>query len=117
MARASITDTFDSDDLCSHWTAWALGAGSLDHESGLLRTQLLDATSQRYSNAQISDYHANRRAFMWSPPLRLTVRAWASHPTQALKGTAGFGFWNEPFTPLGRGLPRLPRAVWFFFGY
>jgi hypothetical protein len=34
---------------------------------------------------------------------------------QELRGTAGFGFWNEPFVPVGRRLPRLPRAVWFFF--
>lgn len=27
-----------------------------------------------------------------------------------------FGFWNEPFVPIGRRWPRLPRAVWFFFG-
>ncbi len=116
MARASISDTFESGDLCSHWTAWTVGAGSLDHAPGLLRCHLDDATARQYSDAQISDYHADRRTFAWTPPLRMSVRAWASHPTPSLKGTAGFGFWNEPFTPLGRGLPRLPRAVWFFFG-
>src|SRR5262249_30763783 len=40
---------------------------------------------------------------------------WASHGTDQLKGTAGFGFWNQPIMP-GQALPRLPRNVWFFFG-
>jgi hypothetical protein len=30
-------------------------------------------------------------------------------------GTAGFGFWNHPFSPDTRRL-RLPQAIWFFFG-
>jgi hypothetical protein len=38
------------------------------------------------------------------------VRARAS---RQLAGTAGFGFWNNPFSPLG-GAPALPSAIWFF---
>jgi hypothetical protein len=34
----------------------------------------------------------------------------------ALRGTAGFGFWNHPFSPDMKRLPRLPQAIWFFFG-
>jgi hypothetical protein len=30
-------------------------------------------------------------------------------------GTAGFGFWNDPFLMTGLRLPTLPRAIWFFF--
>jgi hypothetical protein len=64
----------------------------------------------------------------------LTVRARFSHPGPRLdgpcpcdfvyppaadggpilSGTAGFGFWNDPWTP-GRRLPALPRALWFFY--
>ena len=116
MAHANISDTFESDELHVHWTAWTVGDGVLEHAPGLLRFHLPRIDAQRYSNAQISDYDGKRRAFLWNPPLRLTVHARASHPAKALRGTAGFGFWNEPFTPVGRGMPRLPRAVWFFFG-
>ncbi len=33
----------------------------------------------------------------------------------ALRGTAGFGFWNDPFLMTERRPPALPRAVWFFY--
>lgn len=116
MAQPGISDTFESDELHAHWTAWSVGAGRVEHTPGLLRFHLPQGAAHTYSNAQISDYHGAQRAFVWNPPLRLTVRAWASHPAETLRGTAGFGFWNEPFSPVGRGMPRLPRAVWFFFG-
>lgn len=66
-----------------------------------------------YSDAQISDYGA-AAGFRWRPPLRLTVRACCAPGADALRGTAGFGFWNQPFTP-GQAALRLPQAVWFFF--
>jgi hypothetical protein len=47
--------------------------------------------------------------------VRLTVTAWASGDPVALRGTAGFGFWNHPFSPDVRRMPRLPQAIWFFF--
>jgi hypothetical protein len=31
-----------------------------------------------------------------------------------LKGTAGFGFWNDPFLMTEPRAPTLPRAAWFF---
>ena len=34
---------------------------------------------------------------------------------EQLRGTAGFGFWNDPFLMTGWRLPALPRAIWFFF--
>jgi hypothetical protein len=86
------------------------------------------ATANRYSNAQIDDYSGrSARHYPWRPPLRLAVRARASHPAASatpageqsrtagdwLRGTAGFGFWNAPLT-LARGGMRLPDAVWFF---
>ena len=42
----------------------------------------------------------------------MSVRARASHAR--LVGTAGFGFWNDPFT-LSGGVTALPEAVWFFY--
>jgi hypothetical protein len=76
--------------------------------------QLTNAAHTGYSNAQIADYDAGC-AFVWRPPLRLTVRAQASAATGDLRGTAGFGFWNHPFSPDARRMPRLPQAIWFFF--
>lgn len=64
----------------------------------------------RYHDAQISDY-ASRADFRNQPPLRLSLRAWAS---SQLLGTAGFGFWNHAFMPGQRSF-RPPQALWFFF--
>lgn len=117
-----IVDSFDTADLNPHWTPLTLGTGSIQHEDGTLRFVLGPTGDQQYSDAQITDYvnlltdYVNtpgRRRFVAHPPLRLTVRAWGS-PT--IQGTAGFGFWNEPFARESRRLPRLPRAAWFFFG-
>lgn len=92
------------------------GAAQVEHDAGVTYLRLADASRAAYSNAQLDDYAGRpRRAFPWRPPLRLTVRARFSHPAGALKGTAGFGFWNNPLPPGMRGLPRLPRAVWFFY--
>jgi hypothetical protein len=54
----------------------------------------------------------------------MEVRARSSHPaattndtnksTDILRGTAGFGFWNYPFSVRGDIL-MLPEAVWFFY--
>jgi hypothetical protein len=93
------------------------GQGALEPTDGTLRFVTLDATAQAYSDAQIDDYQGlSRRRFPWRPPLRLTVRARFSHPAGALRGTAGFGFWNDPFLMTGLRLPTLPRAIWFFYG-
>ena len=86
------------------------------------------ASAGRYSDAQIDDYHhLSRRGFRWHPPLKLTVRARFSHPVagdgprdgapaeRELRGTAGFGFWNDPFLMTGTRRPALPRAIWFFY--
>jgi hypothetical protein len=71
----------------------------------------------RYTDAQIDDYQGIPRSkFPWQAPLTLTVRARFSENTGGMKGTAGFGFWNDPFAMTGARLPALPRAVWFFYG-
>ena len=117
MPGQSVRDRFDGDAIDPIWKPWAIGTGSVQPADGILRCGIDPASERQYSDAQITDYAGlPRRDYPWQPPLRLTVRAWASHSVSALRGTAGFGFWNQPFVPVGRDLPRLPRAIWFFFG-
>jgi hypothetical protein len=111
----------------THWRRVEKGSGTLGAQNGALRFCLSNATSARYANAQIDDYQGlPRRQFAWRRPLRLTVQARFSHlPAPAtgetamsghtLKGTAGFGFWNDPFLMTEPRLPALPRAAWFFY--
>ncbi len=83
------------------------------------------AAMGRYTNAQIDDYGQRKRAdFPWRPPLRMEVRARSSHPAAttrssgddraSLHGTAGFGFWNYPFSVRGDVL-MVPESLWFFY--
>jgi hypothetical protein len=74
-----------------------------------------------YADAQVDDYHLDY-VMRWRPPVQMTVRARFSHPEPALLGTAGFGFWNDPFgmtkipqRTSWRTYWILPQAVWFFF--
>lgn len=99
-----------------HWQKHIVGGGNLEIAGPVLRLAISDTSAKQYSNAQIDDYQGlPRHEFLWRPPIRLIVRARFSHPTAALQGTAGFGFWNDPFLMTGARLPTLPRAVWFFF--
>jgi hypothetical protein len=94
------------------WRPTQVGGGRLLVTSDGLRLLTAGARRDRYADAQIDDYAGRpRRRFPWRPPVRLTVRARAAGP---LVGTAGFGFWNNPFSPLG-GAPALPAAIWFFY--
>ena len=97
-----------------------MGNGALEATETGLRLVNEDASRRRYTNAQIDDYQGlPRRRFPWRPPLRLTVRGRFSHPagdgSSGLRGTAGFGFWNDPFLMTGARIPTLPRAIWFFY--
>jgi hypothetical protein len=105
-----------SDGLGSRWRRHVNGGGSLEQFGGTIRFVNLGTTSEAYTNAQIDDYQGlPRRHFPWRPSLRLTVRARFSHPVGDLSGTAGFGFWNDPFLMTGGRVPTLPRAIWFFY--
>lgn len=115
--RRTIHDTFTGPELAAPWRPTTYGRGSVELKPDALTCAIAPASDREYSDAQITDYAGlARRDYPWSPPLRLTVRAWASHSVNHLRGTAGFGFWNEPFVPTSRSLPRPPRAAWFFFG-
>jgi len=105
-----------STPLTSHWKQYVVGGGTLALGVDGARFILANTSSRRYANAQIDDYQGlPRRRFPWRPPLRLTVLARFSHPSGQLPGTAGFGFWNDPFLMTGTRTPTLPRAVWFFY--
>ena len=86
-------------------------AGILRSETGL---RLLNLPGRRvgYANAQLDDYQGRaRQHFLWRPPVRLTVRARFSHGASELLGTAGFGFWNDPFLMTGWRVPLSARRL------
>ncbi len=95
------------------WKVAEVGQGAVTPAPGSLRLTVKPSPSA-YSNAQIADYDYDVFNFNWQPPLRMTVTAWVASPVDHLRGTAGFGFWNHPFSPDSRRL-RLPQAIWFFF--
>ncbi len=118
--------------LAPHWRQYTVGNGRLEPIGSTLRFLTADATARQYTDAQLDDYQGlPRRRFLWRSPLRLTVRARFSHPagggstapvlsvakgpTTGLRGTAGFGLWNDPFLMTGARMPALPRAIWFFY--
>jgi len=98
------------------WNRHQRDRGAIECTGGVLRFLNTDTTSRNYSNAQIDDYQmVPRGRFPWRPPLTLTVRARFSDPEGDLRGTAGFGFWNDPFLMTGPRVPTLPRTIWFFY--
>src|SRR5438309_4159316 len=111
--------------LDQHWTQTCIGGGKLYVENSVLRMAFELAQQGKYTDAQIDDYDNMPRAnYPWQPPLRMQVIARSSLPaatlsrtgedTTFLSGTAGFGFWNYPFSVRGDVL-MLPEAVWFFY--
>jgi len=68
-----------------------------------------------YCNAQMDDATPNRRDAPNRPGARLSLRARFSHEAHALRGTAGFGFWNDPFAMGGSRGWAAPQVCWFFF--
>ncbi len=110
--------------LSQHWTTTTLGNARLEVVDSALRMTLPDVRAGSYADAQIDDYgQLPRSQFLWRPPLHMSVRARASLPAATtsstindpiLRGTAGFGFWNYPFSVRG-DLLMLPDAVWFFY--
>ncbi len=87
------------------------GTGVVEFDDQCGRLTLPEASRHAYSDAQVQDYSGlARRDYPWRPPLHFSVEARFS---SSLHGTAGFGFWNNPVS--SRGLPALPRALWFFW--
>ena len=114
-----------AEPLDKRWIQTCTGGGKLFLENASLRMAFDSARKGVYTNTQIDDYgHLKRSGFPWRPPLRLNVVARSSLPAATLRnygknaltlqGTAGFGFWNYPFSVKGDIL-MLPEAVWFFY--
>lgn len=97
------------------WRPTITGAAGLVRTEHGLRFLNLPEPGRRYANAQLDTYAGRARArFRASPPLTMHVRARFSHPAAFMRGTAGFGFWNDPFMMSGVRRPSLPAACWFF---
>lgn len=117
----NVIDNFNN-KFHKHWTQVTTGGGKANIVRSVLKLSYESAESTEYTDAQIDDYTMrSRKEYLWKPPLRMTVRAKASHPAATekneegtLKGTAGFGFWNKPFTMQGKWF-TLPESVWFFY--
>jgi hypothetical protein len=120
----AVFDDFH-ETLDPRWTQTCLGPGTLSVSQSILRMIIPKIARGEYADAQIDDYGTLTRAqFPWRPPLRMEVTARASHPAATrtstedsphiLRGTAGFGFWNYPFSVRGDIL-MLPESVWFFY--
>lgn len=92
--------------------ALELGGGRVEHYPERVRLLRPATSTTIYSDAQIQNYAAEMPN---QAPLTLTLRAAFSHPADELRGTAGFGFWNHPFSPASARL-AFPKAAWFFFG-
>ncbi|MEO6062704.1 MAG: hypothetical protein ABIQ99_12270, partial [Thermoflexales bacterium] len=93
-----------------------VNGGRVERDGPRVRMIIPPVAAEAYADAQIDDYeHELPRRFANAPPLRLSVRARFSHNRDALKGTAGFGFWNHPFSREG-AVVDPPRNVWFFHG-
>jgi hypothetical protein len=110
--------------LSERWTSTTVGGATLENVASALRLGFASAQQGQYVDAQIDDYGQLKRAqFPWRPPLRMQLEARSSLPAAhpghlaehaILRGTAGFGFWNYPFSIRGDIL-MLPEAVWFFY--
>ncbi len=111
--------------LNQRWTQTCIGGSTIKLTHSTLRMDFSSAIQGQYTDAQIDDYDGLPRAdFPWRPPLRMQVVARSSLPAATsnstlesasiLRGTAGFGFWNYPFSIRGDIL-MLPEAIWFFY--
>ncbi|MCL4507559.1 MAG: hypothetical protein M1434_03605 [Chloroflexi bacterium] len=90
-----------------------VNGGRLERNGNRYRLIIPPVAPDSYSDAQLDDYdHALPRVFSNQPPQRLHVRARFSH--REPKGTAGFGFWNHPFSREG-AVVEPPCNVWFFY--
>lgn len=109
-----IDDTFEHGAL-PYWVRFAVGHGNIEHQPGILRLVLEGAEEGQLSDAELDDHRTVPRfRLAWTPPLRMTVRARMSHRAGEMLGTAGFGFWNDPFDWVGN-VQAPPNALWFFY--
>lgn len=111
----TIDDRFEKGAL-PYWVRFCIGHAQIENEPGVLRFVVDGAEDGALSDAELDDHRtAPRHRLAWQPPLRMTVRARTSHRAGELLGTAGFGFWNDPFDWTGN-VQAPPNALWFFYG-
>ncbi len=109
-------------EINPYWIQLLMGGGRLSVKNSILRMSYESSRSNYYTLSQIDDCTVYaRKDFRWKLPLRMTVKARFSLPASNLqtkngflKGTAGFGFWNNTFSVDGR-VHTLPEAIWFFY--
>ena len=113
-ARVIIDDTFECGPS-PYWVRFATGHADIEHQPRLFRLVLEGTEQGQLSDAEIDDHRTvPRHRLPWAPPLRMTVRARMSHRAGEMLGTAGFGFWNDPFDWVGN-VQVPPNALWFFY--
>ena len=110
----SIDDTFFN-GVSPYWVRFAIGHAEIEREPGIIRFVVDGAEDGQLSDAELDDHRTvPRHNLPWKPPLRMTVRARLSHSSKEMFGTAGFGFWNDPFDWVGN-VQTPPNALWFFY--
>ena len=112
-SSSAVHDDFTT-GASPYWNRFAVGSAWVQAEQGVLRLVAGPAAAGSLTDVELNDHRLfPRGGWPWRPPLRMTVRARASHPADALTGTAGFGFWNSPFGASNDTL-AAPQALWFF---
>ena len=94
---------------------YLVNGGRIERDGNVTRLTIPPTTSAAYADAQLDDYDHASRVFVNVSPQGMHIRARFSHPASVLKGTAGFGFWNHPFTQEGNVI-EPPTNLWFFYG-
>ncbi len=114
MDGQRLFDTFSPGPDPS-WIRHARGPTAVEQRPGALRFVVHGAVETQIADAEIGDYRNLARAnLLWRPPLRMAVRARFSAPAAELRGTSGFGFWNDPFAMGGLRDFAPPNVLWFF---
>ena len=109
-----IQDNFEH-GASPYWARFATGHADIESAPDVLRFVEQGAEEGKLSDAEIGDYRAVPKFKLpWTPPTRLTVRARFSHVAGQVLGTAGFGFWNDPFDWVG-DVQVPPNALWFLY--
>jgi hypothetical protein len=122
-----MLDDFNQ-SLDQRWRQTCIGGATLHISDSVLHMAFESAEQGQYTDTQIDDCTSRARSdFPWRPPLRMEVRARSSLAAATLnstnessgclailRGTAGFGLWNYPFSIRGDIL-MLPEAIWFFY--
>ena len=109
-----INDNFEN-GIHPSWVRFCIGHANIETEPGTARFVVEGAEKGQLSDAEMDDHRTvPRERLAWKPPLQLSIRARMSHPAGEMLGTAGFGFWNDPFDWAGN-VQAPPNALWFFY--